>query len=219
MNFEQARYNMVEQQLRPWEVLDPRVLDAIRQTPREAYVPAEYRDLAYADTNIPLGHDQVMMRPIVEGRMLQALDPAGGDTALEIGTGSGYITACLARLAGHVYSMDIIDEFVNRAGRTLAGAGFDNITLNAADAMAPADPPRQYEVIALTGSVPGVPDKLKRALAPGGRMFVIIGTLARPIMEAVLVVRVGEQQWMQESLFDTYIPPLINAPEIEAFEF
>jgi hypothetical protein len=105
------------------------------------------------------------------------------------------------------------------AATTLAGAGFDNITLNAADAMAAADPPRQYEVIALTGSVPRVPDKLKRALAPGGRMFVIIGTLARPIMEAVLLVRVGEQQWMQESLFDTHIPPLINAPETEAFEF
>lgn len=220
MNFEQARSNMVEQQLRPWEVLDPRVLDAIMRTPREAYVPEEYRDLAFTDAQIPLGRGEVMMRPIVEGRMLQALDVAETDTVLEIGTGSGYITACLALLARHVYSVDIAGEFVEQAGRKLADFDIANVTLQTGDAARGWDRGApEYDAIAVTGALAAVPDAYKRALSAGGRLFVIIGRPDRPIMEALLITRVGADQWMQESLFDTYIPFLANAPLPESFEF
>ncbi|HEY3488038.1 MAG TPA: protein-L-isoaspartate O-methyltransferase [Gammaproteobacteria bacterium] len=219
MNYEQARFNMVEQQIRPWEVLDQRVLDVITQTPREDFVPAGYRELAFADTNIPLGHGQVMMIPSVEGRMLQALAVKPTDTVLEIGTGSGYTTACLAKLAQHVDSVDIFPEFIEAARKKLAAHGLNNIALNSGDAANGWQGRQNYDVITLTGSVPVIPEFYKKALTLNGRLFVIVGDTALPIMSAWLVTRAGENQWVQESLFETSIPPLSNVKKPRAFAF
>lgn len=219
MNFERARYNMIEQQVRPWSVLDPRVLETLGQLPREHFVPSAYRRLAYSDTRIPLGHGQTMMPPVVEGRLLQALELHDDDQVLEIGTGSGYLTACLARLAHAVDTVDIHEDFTASAGARLAELGIDNVSLATGDAARGWDGGRQYDAIALTGAVPEVPDACKRALAPGGRLFAIIGDADQPIMEAVQVVRVGTGEWSVESLFETWIAPLVNARRPPRFEF
>ncbi|HEX7026070.1 MAG TPA: protein-L-isoaspartate O-methyltransferase [Gammaproteobacteria bacterium] len=219
MNYEQARFNMVEQQIRTWEVLDQRVLDVISRTPREAFVPPEHRALAFADTNIPLGNGQVMMRPNVEGRLLQALDIQESDIVLEVGTGSGYLTACLAQLAKHVYSVDIFPDFIERAGINLTAQAINNITLSQGDASATWGDRPEYDVIAVTGSLPVLPDSYKRLLAPNGRLFVIVGDESLPVMEAWLITRVSEQHWTGESLFETSIPPLINAVKPKTFVF
>lgn len=219
MNFEQARFNMVEQQIRPWDVLDQQVLDIILRTPREAFVPPAYRSLAFADTHIPLGHDQVMMRPNVEGRLLQALAIQTEDVVLEIGAGSGYLTACLAQLAEHVYSVDIFEDFVSGARRNLAALEVKNVTLSQGDAANGWDRLHKYDVIAITGAVPDVSDAYKHALAKDGRLFAIIGDESLPIMEARLITRVGDKQWIQESLFETSIPPLLNAAHPKTFVF
>lgn len=219
MNYEQARFNMVEQQIRTWEVLDQRILDVISRTPREAFVPPEHRALAFADTNIPLGHGQVMMRPNVEGRLLQALEINSSDIVLEIGTGSGYLTACLAQLAKHVYSVDIFADLIEKARINLAARSLGNITLSQGDASAGWNDQPEYDVIAITGALPVLPENYKRMLAPNGRLFVILGDQTVPVMEAWLITRVGEQHWTTESLFDTSIPPLINAVKPKAFVF
>ncbi|MGD8312791.1 MAG: protein-L-isoaspartate O-methyltransferase, partial [Gammaproteobacteria bacterium] len=153
-DFEQARFNMIEQQVRPWDVLDQRVLDTMSGVPREAFVPQRYRALAFADTNIPLGHDQVMMAPKVEGRLLQALAILPEDSVLEIGTGSGYLTACLARLAGHVTSLDIMPDFTASAGGRLGEHNIANVTLETADAADGIDSGERFDAIAVTGSLP-----------------------------------------------------------------
>lgn len=219
MNYEQARFNMVEQQIRTWEVLDQRILDVILRTPRETFVPAEHRALAFTDTSIPLGHGQVMMRPNLEGRLLQTLEVKNSDIALEIGTGSGYLTACLARLAKHVYSVDIFADFIEKARINLAAQEIGNVTLTQGDASASWGDRPEYDVIAITGALPVMPDGYKRMLAPNGRLFVILGDETVPVMEAWLVTRVGEQHWTTESLFETSIPPLINAVAPKAFVF
>jgi len=217
VEIEQARFNMIVQQIRPWEVLDPQVLEAMQHVPREAFVPDHYRSLAFADTNIPLGHDQVMMKPNVEGRLLQALAIRPLDDVLEIGTGSGYLTACLARLGGHVTSMEYHPDLAATASARLAALGVDNITLQTGDALSAVDPDLHYDVIAVTGSLPVLDRQFHRNLVNGGRLFVITGQL--PIMEARLITRVNENHWSSESLFETCIPPLINAPVPAAFSF
>lgn len=219
MNFERARYNMIEQQVRPWAVLDAQVLATIGQLPREHFVPGEYRRVAYADTRIPLGHGQSMMAPVVEGRLLQALEVDSDDDILEIGTGSGYLTACLARLGARVESVDIHADFTSTAGEKLAALGIDNVTLKAGDAAHGWKRDRAADVIALTGAVPEIPEFWYQALAPGGRLFAIIGEADQPIMEAVLVTRVGTDEWATTSLFETWIAPLINAERPPRFEF
>jgi protein-L-isoaspartate(D-aspartate) O-methyltransferase len=219
MNYEQARFNMVEQQIRPWEVLDQQVLQIILQTPREDFVPAPYRALAFADTNIPLGQGQVMMIPSVEGRLLQALALSKMDKVLEIGTGSGYVTACLCRLAGHVDSVDIFPEFTDSAGDKLAKHSIGNVSLSNGDAAEGWNGGKQYDAIAITGSVPAIPESYKKALALNGRLFVIVGDPSMPIMSACLVTRVSDSQWVQESLFETTIAPLANARKPRAFVF
>lgn len=219
MNFERARYNMIEQQVRPWSVLDPLVLETLGQLPREHFVPAAYRRLAYSDTRIPLGHGQTMMPPVVEGRLLQALELRSDDHVLEIGTGSGYLTACLAKLAHAVESVEIHEDFTATARDRLVELGIDNVSLATGDAARGWDGGRQYDAIALTGAVPEVPDAYKRALAPGGRLFAIIGDIDQPIMEAVQIARVGPAEWSVESLFETWIAPLVNARRPPRFEF
>ncbi len=206
---EQARFNMIEQQVRPWDVLDPQVLRTMQQVPRELFVPEHYRSLAFADTNIPLGHEQVMMNPNVEGRLLQALAIRPEDSVLEIGTGSGYLTACLASLGRHVTSMDIFPDFVDAAAEKLAAREISNVSLNSGDALRDIDPETRYDVIAVTGSLPVLTKEFHHSLEVGGRLFIIVGEL--PIMEARLVTRVSETSWTGESLFETCIPPLLNA--------
>ena len=206
---EQARFNMIEQQIRPWDVLDPQVLQTMQQVPREAFVPESYQSLAFADTNIPLGHEQVMMTPNVEGRLLQALAIQPDDSVLEIGTGSGYLTACLARLGRHVTSIDIFPELVQAAADKLVTHGIDNVDLQCGDALQDLDPGLRYDVIAVTGSLPVLAQEFHRNLENGGRLFIITGRL--PIMEACLITRINENNWSSESLFETCIPPLLNA--------
>lgn len=215
MNLDQARYNMIEQQIRPWEVLDQRVLDLLATVPREDFVPETYRKLAFADMNIPLGDDQVMMSPNVEARILQALNILDEETVLEIGTGSGYITALLASLAKQVFSVDINPDMTRQAGEKLAAHGFTNVTLETGDAALGWDNHAPYDVIVITGSLPLLPDTFQQALKVGGRLLAIVGD--SPAMGVQLITRVGETEWSQETLFETDLPALINAPQPERF--
>jgi protein-L-isoaspartate(D-aspartate) O-methyltransferase len=214
-DIEQARFNMIEQQVRPWDVLDQRVLDTMQMIPRENFVPEQYRSLAFADTNIPLGHDQVMMAPNVEGRLLQALAIQPEDTILEIGTGSGYLTACLARLGRHVTSIDIESGFTAQAAAKLAAHGITNVTLQTADAASGIERGNSFNVIAVTGSLPLLQQQFHNNLNTGGRLFVISGQ--PPIMEALLITRVDASSWTRESLFETSIPPLLHAAAPQSF--
>lgn len=215
MNIEQARFNMIEQQIRTWEVLDQPILDLLARVPREDFVPFSYRKLAFADINIPLDYDQVMMQPKLEARLLQTLQIRPQDKVLEVGTGSGYLTALLANLAQHVFSVDIHERFTSTAGQKLAAQGIGNATLETGDAARgwPAHAP--YDVIAVTGSVPILTHDFQDSLKIGGRLFIVAGN--SPAMEALLITRLGEQQWQRESLFETDIPPLVNAPAPPAF--
>lgn len=205
---------MLGQQIRAWEVLDDRVLDVLERTPRERFVPEEYRDLAFADMEIPIGHDQTMMAPKIEGRLLQALQLAPIDRVLEIGTGSGYLTACLAGLAKSVHSVDIFGDFVDAARVKLADQRIYNVELNASDAMSASFADR-YDAIAVTGSVPALDDRFIRLLRPAGRLFIVVGRA--PVMEAMLITMRADGQWQQESLFETVIAPLINSERPEPF--
>jgi protein-L-isoaspartate(D-aspartate) O-methyltransferase len=214
-DIEQARFNMIEQQVRPWDVLDQRVLDAMQRIPRENFVPERYRSLAFADTNIPLGHDQVMMPPNLEGRLLQALAIQTTDTILEIGTGSGYLTACLATLGRHVTSIDIEPEFTAQAKDKLAAQGISNVTLDTADTASGVERGKSFDVIAVTGSLPVLQQQFYDNLNTGGRLFVI--SVQLPIMEALLVTRVDAGNWTRESLFETSIPPLLHAAQPQSF--
>ena len=215
VNLADARENMIEQQLRTWEVLNDRVLDALEKLPREAFTPPQYANLAYADMQVPLGHGEVMLEPKVEGRLLQALDPQPNERVLEVGTGSGYLTCCLARLASHVTSVDIYPDFTARAEDSIRHAGVRNTRLEVGDAALGWDDGRRYDVIAVTGSLPQLHQGFHRSLAEGGRLFLILGQ--PPIMEAVLITRVGEDQWSSESLFDTTAPPLLGSPVTREF--
>jgi protein-L-isoaspartate(D-aspartate) O-methyltransferase len=215
-NFELARHNMIEQQIRPWEVLDQRVLDTLASVPREEFVPQRYRNLAFGDVAIPLGHGEVMLKPNVEGRILQALAVQPTDHVLEVGTGSGYLTACLARLAASVVSVDIIPEFTEAARRKLKAHGLSNVVLHVGDASRGWGEHR-YNAIAVTGSVATVAEVWPRSLSLGGRLFIVVGQ--PPVMEALLITRVGEAEWIRESLFDTELPPLRNAAPVKTFEF
>jgi len=215
IDIEQARFNMIEQQVRPWDVLDQRVLDVMSATPREDFVPERYRSLAFADINIPLGHDQVMMAPKTEGRLLQVLDVQAGDSVLEIGTGSGYLTACLSRLGNHVTSVEIFPEFREAAAAKLAAHGFRNVTLRDADAANGIGSDTRYDVIAVTGSLPLLHRQFHDNLSVGGRLFVITGM--PPVMEALLITRIDERNWSRESLFETSLPPLLHAEQPQQF--
>jgi len=210
VNLVTARENMVEQQLRAWEVLNERVLGVLGRLARDQFTPSGYRNLAYADMQIPLGHGEVMLEPKVEGRILQALDPQPHDRVLEIGTGSGFLTACLAQLAQHVTSVDYYAAFTQQAGKTLGNEGVSNVELVTGDAALGWDDDRLYDVIAVTGSLPELHQGFHHRLNQGGRLLLIIGQ--PPIMEAMLITRVDTDQWSSESLFDTSAPALIGSP-------
>ncbi len=215
MNIEQARFNMVEQQIRPWDVLDQRVLDLISDVPREDFVPMAYRNLAFADISIPLGHDQVMMKPIVEGRLLQALMLTRQDTVLEIGTGSGYLTALLARSAKHVDSVEIFEDFVKTAEQRLKALNINNVSLETGDAIKGWNKFACYDVIVLTGSVPVLEPHFQTQLNDGGCLFAIVGE--DPVMQAQLISRVNQHEFHKEVLFETSLSPLIGADESDEF--
>lgn len=220
IDLEAARSQMIHQQIRAWDVLDERVLEVLGEIPREAFVPNECRSLAFADTSIPLGHGQVMMAPKIEGRLLQSLDVKSTDAIFEVGTGSGFLTACLARLGGSVRSVDIFEDFTRRARQKLDDHDIGNVRLETIDAseFAPDDPPDgRFDCIALTCSLPVYDRRFERALKVGGRLFVIVGT--PPVMEARLVTRTADDQWVEESVFETVITPMINAAEPQEFVF
>jgi len=217
MDFERARFNMVEQQIRPWDVLDPQVLDLLFRLHREDYVPEEYRTLAFADMEIPLGHGEKMLQPKIEARMLQELAVKSTDRILEVGTGSGYMTALLASLGNHVYSVDIVPEFTRSAAEKLAAHGIANVTLETGDAARGWDKHAPYDVIVLTGSVPVLPEAFQKSLAPGGRLIAVVGEA--PVMEAQLVTYVSAGACNSVSLFETCIPSLKNALQPERFVF
>jgi protein-L-isoaspartate(D-aspartate) O-methyltransferase len=211
-----ARRQMIEQQVRAWDVLDLRVLEALQQVPREEFAPRGYREIAFADTNVPLGHGQVMLAPKVEGRILQALDIQPHEDALEVGTGSGFFAACLGRLAHSVRTVDIFPDFVAAATGALARNGAHNVTAATADAMLFAQRDA-YDVIAVTGSLPVYDARFELGLKVGGRLFVTVGT--GPVLEARRVTRTGPNDWLREGLFETGMPPLVNASGPPGFVF
>jgi protein-L-isoaspartate(D-aspartate) O-methyltransferase len=217
MNFEQARFNMVEQQIRTWEVLDGQVLELLESSQREDFVPVRYRKMAFSDLAIPLDHDQKMMKPVVEGRLLQALELKPDETVLEIGTGSGFITSCLAQMAKRVVSVDIHEQFTNETAAKLKEKKIDNVELETGDVMSGWQPEQAHDVLVVTGSVKDIPDHFRGWVNPGGRLFVVCGD--EPAMEAKLLTKLNATEWREESLFETDLARLINAEMAPEFEF
>lgn len=216
-DFEQARHNMVEQQIRPWQVLDQRVLDKIHGLARDRFVPKRYKSIAYADTQISIGHSQIMMTPKEEARMLQALAIKPTDIALEIGTGTGYCTALMASLAKKVYSIDIIEEFINSAKKITDDLGLNNIEYEEGDAANGWPHHKPYDAIAITGSCYKLPENYLTHLTIGGRLFCVTGS--EPAMQAQLITRLGDDEWRYETLYETVIPSLINTKSKPQFDF
>lgn len=216
LNLTPAHFNMVQQQIRPWEVLDPQVIKVLEEVPRELFVPMEYRNLAYAELEIPLAHDQQMIRPAIIARMIQALRLNRNDAVLEIGTGSGFHTALLARLSRYVYSVDIYPEFSEAASERLGTLGINNVSFECGDASRGWERHAPYDVIVLTGSLPYLPEAFRASLSYGGRLFAVIGT--PPVMEATLLTRIEGQVYSQEDIFETVLPSLIT-PTATKFHF
>jgi len=216
MNTLAARQQMVDQQIRTWEVLDPRVLEVLSRVPREAFVPANYRELAFADAPIPIGFGQCMLAPKLQGRILQALGVMASDEVLEIGTGTGYLSACLSLLGGATHSLDIHADFSAAAVANLRAVPQARVQLETRDAFSPA-PLGEYDVVAVTGSLPVYDTRFERALRIGGRLFAVVGV--PPVMDAILVRRVDSAEWIRESLFETVLEPLINATAAQGFVF
>jgi protein-L-isoaspartate(D-aspartate) O-methyltransferase len=211
-----VREQMIEQQVRAWDVLDERVLQILRKVPRDRFTPEQQRFRAYVDGEIPLPHDQHMLRPSVVGRLLQALELIGTENVLEIGAGSGFITACLRTAAARVRSIEIFPALAEMARRNVDSFGLRDVEIVTADALQ-LDTGTRYNAIALTGSLPVYDDRFERQLEVGGRLFVVVGE--NPIMEARLIRRTGEGSWSSESLFETVVDPLVNARRLPEFRF
>jgi protein-L-isoaspartate(D-aspartate) O-methyltransferase len=216
MSMVQAREQMIEQQVRAWDVLDARVLETLRRVPREAFVPPQHRFLAFADVEIPLPCGQHMLRPSVAGRLLQAVALTGGERVLEVGTGSGFVTACLRTGSASVRSLELFPELVELARANVSSLGLRDIDIVAQDA-AQLDSDARYDVIAVTASLPIPDERFQRQLAVGGRLFVVVGE--PPVMEARLIRRITENAWGTESLFETVIDPLVHATRPQGFVF
>jgi protein-L-isoaspartate(D-aspartate) O-methyltransferase len=216
MNIETARAQMVEQQVHAWDVFDERVLAAMRHVRREHFAPAPYGEVAFADASIPLPQGQSMLPAKIQGRILEALAVNPADIALEIGAGSGYLTACLGQLAARVRSLEIFPDLADLARRNLFDAAINNASVEVADAMQFSEQ-SAYDVIAVTGSLPLYDERFQQALRIGGRLFVVVGQA--PVMEAWQVTRVGEREWQRVGLFETVIAPLVHAPRPSEFVF
>ena len=217
MNIEQARFNMIEQQIRPWEVLDQNVLSLLALVKREDFVPPAYKALAFVDTEVPLPEGQVMLAPKVEARLLQALHVARHERVLEIGAGSGHMCALLAHRAQHVLGLEIRPALAAMAAANLRRAGITNATIRAADGAQDLSAEAPFDVILLSGSVAEVPQRLLNHLKPGGRLAAIVGE--EPVMRAVLYTCVGPGEFNRVELFDTVAPRLQGFTEAPAFQF
>lgn len=218
LNIEQARFNMIEQQIRTWDVLDHAVLDVLKAVPREDFVPSRFRRMAFADLRLPLEQQQVMMKPVEEGRMLQSLGMSSGLSVLEIGTGSGFIAACLAALGGQVLSIDIHRELAESAATRLDRLGVESVEVRWADVLDEEFlPGRAFDRIVVTGSAADVPARLLDWVSPGGRLFAVRGN--SPAMEAICLRRSQDGEWETDSLFETDLPRLVGAEDRPAFEF
>ena len=217
MNLEQARFNMVEQQIRTWEVLDQGVLDLLLVVKREEFVPAAWRNLAFADVEIPLGHGATMFEPKIEAHALQALQLKPHQKVLEIGSGSGYMAALLAAHAAHVWSMELVPELAALARDNLARHGVSNVTVETGDGLAGLPAHAPYDAIMVSGALASVPQALLEQLKVGGRLFAIVGEA--PVMTAQVITRAADDGWRTVNLFETMAEPLANAPVVDKFTF
>lgn len=217
MDYEQARFNMVEQQIRPWEVLDTAVLDLLFKVKREDYVPAQYRSLAFVDMEIPLGHGEAMWAPKIEARVLQAANPGKQERVLEVGTGSGYLTALLAHRASLVVTVEVHEDLRQAAEKKFRAHGLTNIQTRQGDAAAEWNEDGLFDLIVLTGSTPLPPERHLRRLNPGGRLFALVGEA--PAMSARLSTCVAPGVFRHADLFETCVKALVNAPQPERFVF
>jgi protein-L-isoaspartate(D-aspartate) O-methyltransferase len=217
MNIEQARFNMVEQQIRPWNVLDLSILELLSVVKREAFVPAAYKDLAFADMEIPLGHGQCMLAPRLEARLLQDLAVQTHESVLEIGTGSGYMAALLAHRAHKVTSLELSPDLVNTARANLRNAGVQNVDVRQADGAALTAADGSFDVIVLSGSVTEVPQALLQMLKVGGRLAAVVGS--EPVMCATFVTRTSTTDFRTSQPWDCDAPRLQNFPEPSKFQF
>jgi protein-L-isoaspartate(D-aspartate) O-methyltransferase len=214
LNVERARFNMIEQQVRPWDVLDARVLAVLSEVRREDFVSAEHCQLAFADLELPLAHGEFMMKPVIEGRILQALEVRAGDSVLEIGTGSGFLTACLARLGSDVLSVEQHADLAATARERLQRDGIGNAKVEVAEAVREFQPGREFDVVVLTGAVHTLPERFKSWLKPGGRLFAVIGE--SPVQQAIVFTRDGTTL-RETSLFETDLAYLTNAAPPKRF--
>ena len=217
MNIEQARFNMIEQQIRPWDVLDPQVLDLLFVVKREDFTPPAYRNLAFADMEIPLGHGQMMLAPKIEAKMLQELGLKKTDKVLEIGTGSGYMAALLAARAEHVVTVENRPALVAVAKQNFERAGITNVTIELGDGGKGWSQRGPFDAIVVSGSIPAVPDALLKQLRVGGRLAVVVGEA--PVMEAQLITCTADGIYNTVNLFETVIPALDGVAAKESFFF
>lgn len=217
MNFEQARFNMVEQQIRPWEVLDFGVLDVLMSVRREEFVPEAYKGVALSEAEIPLGNGSAMLIPVIEGKILQAVQVKASDKVLEVGAGSGYFAALLAAKADWVRTVEIDPALVNMAHDNLKRYGVENVIVEEGDAIRgwPSNAP--YDLIVVSGGVPFIPETLLQQIKVGGRLFAFVGE--PQLMTATLVTQVSEGNFRTESLFENAVPMMRNAPQKSQFKF
>ena len=213
MDIEQARFNMVEQQIRPWDVVDKQILNLAYQVPREHYVPEKYQRLAFADMRIPISPSQTMMEPKLEARILQALQIAKHHHVLEIGTGSGYLTACLAYLGQSVVSYEIDPRLSDRAQHNLGNR--DNVSLHIGDGLKPIAFEKPFDVIVIGGSLPMMDQHFHSLLTINGHLLMIVGL--PPAMQALLITRISDQHWNSQCLFEIDLDPLVNTPRPSNF--
>ncbi len=218
-SIERARFNMIEQQIRPWEVLSPAALETLQTLPREDFAPAAYRGLAFADCEIPLGHGETMLFPRIEGKALQSLDIQPSDLVYEVGTGSGFLTACLAKLARQVVSIDIHPDFTEQAAARLDEMGIHNVSLSTGNALQTPSIKGPFDAILVSGSVPTSEQAeiFRSQLKPGGRLFIAVGEA--PVMELLLITRESERAFREEAILETELKALQGAAPAKSFEF